>query len=122
MVPFVLLSWCLKAWIPWLPEGTPSVVVAGGMLLVVAIRDRPLRAYHLAAPAAVAIGFAASAPFGGPIPPNLTLSAIFVVLGSSMVPIGLLDHFLLVKLMNEAASAGERVIRITKPRQRPYPA
>ena len=51
---------------------------------------------------AVAVGFIASAPVGGLLAPNMTLGVMFLLLGTSMVPIGVLDHLLLVKLMKEA--------------------
>ena len=35
----------------------------------------------------------------------MTLGVMFLLLGASMVPIGLLDHLLLVKLMKEAREA-----------------
>ena len=81
--------------------GAPTLSFVGLVSLWVAIRDWPWRAYYLGATAAVAIGFAASAPVGGLLAPDMTLGVMFILLGVSMVPIGLLDHLLLVKLMKE---------------------
>jgi len=99
---YMVVSWSLNVGIPAIPAGGPTVGTVGLVSLWVAIRDWPWRAYYLGATAAVAIGFTASAPVGGLLPPNLTLGVMFVLLGSSMVPIGLLDHLLLVKLVKDA--------------------
>ena len=68
----------------------------------VALRDWPWRAYYLAAPVAVATAFTFTASGGGVIEPSLTLAVLFLTIGASFVPIGILDHMLLVKLMKEA--------------------
>ena len=99
---YMVVAWSLNVGIPAIPAGGPTLGIVGLASLWVAIRDWPWRAYYLGATAAVAVGFAASAPVGGLLPPNLTIGVMFVLLGASMVPIGLLDHFLLVRLMNEA--------------------
>jgi hypothetical protein len=99
---YMVVGWSLNAGIPAIPAGGPTIWTVGLASLWVAIRDWPWRAYYLGAAAAVAIGFAASAPVGGLLAPNMTLSVMFLLLGASMVPIGLLDHHLLVTLMKDA--------------------
>ena len=98
---YMVVAWSLNQGIPAIPAGGPTVLIAGLLSLWVAIRDWPWRAYYLGATAAVTIGFIASAPVGGLLAPNMTLGVMFFLLGASMVPIGLLDHLLLVKLMKE---------------------
>jgi hypothetical protein len=81
------------------PISTPATIALASIWL--AIRDWPWRAHYLGAAAAVAIGFIASAPVTGVLEPGMTLAMIFLLLGASMVPIGLLDHLLLVRLVRE---------------------
>lgn len=99
---YLAIAWSMNAAIPEIPAGTPTTATVALLSVWVAIRDWPWRAYYLLATAAVAIGLAASAPVGGLLPPNMTLGVMFLLLGASMVPIGLLDHLLLVKLMKQA--------------------
>ena len=102
LIGYFCVAWSLNAAIPEIPAGGPTVLIVGLFSLWVAFRDWPWRAYYLIATVAVASGLAASAPIGGLLAPNMTLGVMFPVLGSSMVAIGLLDHFLLVKLMKDA--------------------
>jgi len=111
---YIVVSSSLNTWIPSIPAGTPTMAIVALASLWVAIRDWPWRGYYLGATAAVVIGFTVSAPVGGLLAPNMTLGTMFLLLGTSMVPIGLLDHLLLVKLMKEArapeaASAASRI-------------
>jgi hypothetical protein len=85
-----------------IPAGAPTLWTVGLASVWLAVRDWPWRAYYLLAAGAVALGFIASAPITGALPPNLTIGVIMLLLGASMVAIGLLDHALLVKLMKEA--------------------
>ena len=98
---FVVAS-LLNAWIPSIPAGGPTAATVVILSVWVAIRDWPWRAYYLAAPVAVAMAFTFTASGGGAINPDLTLSVMFLTLGASLVPIGVLDHMLLVKMMKEA--------------------
>jgi hypothetical protein len=98
---FVVAS-LLHASIPSIPAGGPTVATVVVVSVWVAIRDWPWRAYYLAAPVAVAIAFTFTASGGGIINPSLTLAVLFVTIGASFLPIGMLDHMLLVKLMKEA--------------------
>jgi hypothetical protein len=102
LLPYLLVGVSLNARYPEIPSGTPTLVTVGLASIVVAIRDWPWRSYYLGVTAAVAIGFKLSASGGGALPPNLTIGILFVLLGASMVPVGVLDHLLLVKLMKEA--------------------
>ena len=98
---FVVAS-LLHASIPSIPAGAPTAAIVVVASVWVAIRDWPWRAYYLAAPVAVAIAFSFTASGGGVLNPYLTLAVLFLAIGACFVPIGMLDHILLVKLMNEA--------------------
>jgi hypothetical protein len=56
----------------------------------------------------VGIAFSFTASGGGVLSPHLTLAVLFLTIGGAFVPIGILDHMLLVKLMNEARISGSR--------------
>jgi hypothetical protein len=99
---YSLVGTVLNAWIEGIPTGTPTLAIVAFCSVWLAIRDWPWRAYYLAPTVAVAIGFAASAPISGILAPNMTLPTIFILLGVSMVPVGILDHLLLVRLVKEA--------------------
>lgn len=86
---------------PQIPEGALALVAMALGSIWLAIRDWPWRAYYLLATAAVAIGFIASPPVTDILEPSTTLGVRFLLLGASMVPIGLLDHLLLVRLIKE---------------------
>jgi hypothetical protein len=105
MVIYFTVAFCLNAWIPEIPSGAPTVSIVALASLWVTIRDWPWRAYYLAATASVAGGFIVSASGVGLLGPGSTLATIFVLLGTSMVAIGVLDHLLLVKLVKEAREA-----------------
>jgi hypothetical protein len=100
-VYFVVAS-LLNSSIPSIPAGAPTVATVVVVSAWVAIRDWPWRAYYLAAPLAVAMAFTFTASGGGVLDPHLTLAVLFLAIGASFVPIGMLDHMLLVKLMREA--------------------
>lgn len=95
----------LNIWFPAIPSGAPTAFTVALLSLWVAIRDWPWRAYYLGATVAVALALGLSALVGGVLDPRLTLAAMFFAVGTSMVPIGLLDHRLLVKLIEEAREA-----------------
>jgi len=99
---YMVVAWTLNARFPEIPAGGPTLGTVAVASIWLAIRDWPWRAYYLLATAAVSIGFIASAPISGALAPNMTVGVLFLLLGASMVPIGLLDHLLLVKLMKEA--------------------
>jgi hypothetical protein len=99
---YLVIAWSMNAWIPEIPAGGPTTATVALLSGWVAIRDWPWRASYLLATAAVALGLAASAPVGGLLAPNMTLGVMFLLIGASMVPIGVLDHLLLVKLMKQA--------------------
>ena len=99
---YMVVGWTLNTQFPEIPAGGPTLLTVGLASIWLAVRDWPRRAYYLLATAAVAIGFVASAPITGVLAPNMTIAVIMLLLGTSMVAIGLLDHLLLVKLMKEA--------------------
>ena len=110
---FVVAS-LLHASIPSIPAGAPTLGIVVLASVWVAIRDWPWRAYYLAAPVAVGIAFRFTASGGGVIDPQLTLAVLFLTIGASFVPIGMLDHMLLVKLMKEAR-APEPATAVNRP-------
>ena len=103
-VYFVIASW-LNAAIPSIPAGGPTVATVVIVSVWVAIRDWPWRAYYLIAPVAVATAFSVTASGGGVIDASLTLAVLFLSVGTAFVPIGMLDHMLLVRLMKEARAS-----------------
>jgi hypothetical protein len=98
---YLMVGWVLNATIPSIPAGGPTVATVVVLSAWVAIRDWPWRAYYLAAPLAVAAVFTLTASGGGAINPQLTLALLFLTIGASFVPIGILDHMLLVRLLKE---------------------
>ena len=102
MIPVFWFMVFLNARFPSIPAGAPTLVVVGVASALVAIRDWPWRAYYLLATAAVTLAFAASASGAGVLGPGRTVGAMFIAVGVSMVAIGLLDHFMLVRLVKEA--------------------
>ena len=102
---YFVISMLLNSRFPAIPSGAPTAFFVALLSLWVAIRDWPWRAYYLGATLAVAIALGLSAAVGGVLDPSLTLAAMFFAVGTSMVPIGLLDHRLLVKLVEEAREA-----------------
>ena len=87
---------------PAIPAGAPTAAIVGLASLYVAIRDWPCRAYYVGATVAVAIPLIAPAFGTGSVDPGVRLATTFFLMGLSFVPIGLLDHRLLVRLMQEA--------------------
>jgi hypothetical protein len=99
---FIVVAILLNALFPAIPAGAPTAATVAIAAVWVAFRDWPWRAYYLVVPVAVAIAFNFTASGGGIIDPQQTLAVLFLTVGASFVPIGTLDHMLLVKLMNEA--------------------
>jgi hypothetical protein len=98
---YMAVAWTLNTMIPAIPSGAPTVAIVAVGSVLVALRDWPWRAYYLGAPVAVGATFAATASGFGLLPPGVTLASLFIAVGASMVAIGLLDHRLLMKLMQE---------------------
>jgi hypothetical protein len=97
-----VIGWSLNTLIPSIPAGTPTLWTVALFSLWVTIRDWPWRAYYLGMTLAVAGTFTASASgVGWIVNPGLTVPALFVTTGVSMVVVGVLDHLLLVKLMKD---------------------
>lgn len=105
MVPVFLFMGYLNARVPSIPAGAPTLAVVAVASAWIATRDWPWRAYYLGATAAVMLTFAASASGAGALGPGKTLAAMFLAVGVSMVPIGLLDHFMLVRLVKESRAS-----------------
>jgi hypothetical protein len=104
---YFAVAWTLNFRFPEIPAGVPTAATVAFASIWLAIRDWPWRAHYLFAAAAVAIGFTASAPVTGVLEPGMTLAMVFLLLGASMVPIGLLDHLLLVRLVKEVREPQE---------------
>jgi hypothetical protein len=99
---YFFVAAALNAWIPGIPAGAPTVATVAVLSVWVVVRDWPWRVYYLLPTVAVAIGLTVSASGAGLLAPGRTLGTIFLLLGASFVPIGVLDHLLLVKLLNQA--------------------
>jgi len=98
----------------WLEPLRTSAAIVGAYSLWVAVRDWPWRAYYLGPAAAVAIAFTAHVLGGRTTDPGVLLATTFFLMGMSFVPVGVLDHRLLVQLMAEvrqpeAAGAAGRI-------------
>jgi phosphotransferase system glucose/maltose/N-acetylglucosamine-specific IIC component len=85
---------------PEIPAGAPTAVFVPVIAVLFAIRDWPWRAHYLGVAAVVVIAFAAT--FLNVGDSGTTLAATLFAVGVSLVPAGLLDHRLLVRLMQEA--------------------
>jgi hypothetical protein len=120
LIGYFCVAWWLNAAIPEIPAGGPTGLTVGLFSLWVAFRDWPWRGYYLIPALGVAGGLAASAPVGGLLAPNMTLGVMFLLLGASMLVIGLLDHLLLVKLMKEARES-QRLAASALSGERPRP-
>jgi hypothetical protein len=116
---YFVIALFLNSRFPAIPSGAPTAFTVALLSLWVAIRDWPWRAYYLGATIAVAIALGLSAAVSGVLDPRLTLAAMFFAVGSSMVPIGLLDHRLLVKLVEEARAATAPSDPVASPRLGP---
>ncbi|HXT69875.1 MAG TPA: hypothetical protein VN700_08970 [Vicinamibacterales bacterium] len=95
-------GWILNTTFPAIPSGAPTVATVALVSLWVAVRDWPWRGYYVGAPVAVALTFASTASAGGTLDPGKTLAFLFLATGVSLVPIGVLDHLLLVRLLKES--------------------
>ena len=81
------------------------VMIAGSFALHIAIRDWPLRRHHLLAVVAAAVGICIQ--FTSPMSSREVAEALGVVIcGAAYVPVGLLDHHLLVAVMRVPGRAG----------------
>jgi hypothetical protein len=87
---------------PEIPAGGPTLGIVVLMSLVVAIRDWPWRVHYLGMAAAVAGAFALNVVGVDVIDRGMTLSTTVLVTGLSMIGVGLIDHLMLVRLMNDA--------------------
>jgi len=90
-----------------------SILVVGVFSLWIAIRDWPLRRYYLGATAAAAVAVAASLADGADA--NVTFAMSFLAIGVAFVPIGFLDHRLLVTLIRESRDAAAAAAEVHSP-------
>jgi hypothetical protein len=109
---YVAIGVFLNRQFPEIPSGAPTMATVALASLLVAIRDWPWRAHYLGVAAAVTVAFCANMFGAGVIDPGMTLTTVFFATGLSFIPAGLLDHRLLLKLMEEvrqpeAATAGD---------------
>jgi hypothetical protein len=91
------------------------VYIVGAYSLWIAIRDWPLRGYYLGATAAVAIGGIARMATAGVADPDFTRAMSFLLVGVAFVPIGFLDHHLLVTLIRESREAASAAAEVHSP-------
>ena len=105
VIPVWVFMAFLNARFPSIPAGAPTLFVVAVASAWIAIRDWPWRGYYFVATATVALTFAASASGAGVLSSGGTLGPMFLAVGVSMVPIGLSDHFLLVRLVKEARAS-----------------
>jgi hypothetical protein len=87
---------------PEIPAGGPTVFTFIGASVFIAIRDWPWRLYYLGAAASVAIAFGANVFGVDVIDRGMTMTVAFLACGFSMIVAGVLDHWLLVRLMASA--------------------
>jgi hypothetical protein len=87
---------------PAIPAGGPTLGIVVMVSLVVAIRDWRWRAHYLGMAAAVATAFTLNVAGVDVIDRGMTLSITLLVTGLSMIGVGLIDHLLLVRLVNDA--------------------
>jgi hypothetical protein len=106
LLPFQLLLLMFTIYLnrrfPEIPAGAPTTAFFSTIAVLVAIRDWPWRAYYLGVPVAVASAWSANAFGDGPFDAGMTLAVTFLVTGLSLIAVGLLDHWLLVRLTQEA--------------------
>lgn len=88
-----------------IPAGGPTMATVVVMSILVAIRDWPWRAHYLGVAVVVAAAFGMTVLGTAVVNPGLTLSVTLLATGLALVPVGLLDHWLLVRLMKEAREA-----------------
>ena len=100
LIVYFMIGMWLNARFPEIPAGAPTAATVALLSLWVTARDWPWRAYYASATVAVAIAFAAGA--SGAIDPGARVAVTFLLTGVSMMAIGLLDHRLLVTLVEEA--------------------
>ena len=86
---------------PEIPAGGPTLQVVVLFSLLVAIRDWPWRAHYLGVAVVVATAFCVNVFGVDVIDRGMTLAMTLLATGVAMVPAGLLDHRLLMKLMKE---------------------
>lgn len=109
LVPIQLIVFTFTMYLnrrfPEIPAGAPTTAFVAVIAVLVAIRDWPWRAYYLGAPVAVASAWSATAFGDGPFDAGVTLVVTLLVTGFSLIAVGLLDHWLLVRLTQEARAA-----------------
>ena len=105
VIAFVLIYFAVGVYLdrrfPEIPAGAPTAATVMLASVWVAIRDWRWRAHYLCAPVAVITTFGANVFGAEVVDPGMTLATTLLAMGLSFVPIGLLDHRLLVKLLHE---------------------
>ena len=99
---YLLIATYLNRRFPEIPAGAPTAAVVVLASLFVAIRDWPWRAHYVAVAVAVSTALGSNVIGVDVIDRGMALSMTFFVAGVSMIPAGLLDHRLLMKLIREA--------------------
>ncbi len=104
----------ISAFMAWL-------VVPAFFSLRAVIRDWPDRWYHIVGLAMTVVSTLLAVTPAATMAPNTAVAAAFVLFGATYVPIGFLDHRLLVSLLHgaeaEAAADSESEIEAERPRR-----
>jgi hypothetical protein len=112
LLGFLAVAMYLNNRFPAIPAGGPTMATAVAISLALAIRDWPWRAHYLGVAAVVGMAFTFTVVGAEVINPGLTLGVTLLATGLALVPVGLLDHWLLVRLMADAREAhGARASR-----------
>lgn len=104
VVTFMAVAVYLNDRFPEIPAGGPTMATAVALAVGLAIRDWPWRAHYLGVAVVVAGAFASMVIRPGIVDPGLTLGVTLLATGLSLVPAGLLDHWLLARLLADASS------------------
>jgi hypothetical protein len=99
---YLLVATFLNWQFPEIPAGAPTAGTVVLMSLFVAIRDWPWRAHYAVVAAVVATAFSMNVIGVDVIDRGMTLTMTFFVTGLAFIPAGLLDHRLLMKLIEES--------------------
>ena len=96
-----LIAVYLNRRFPEIPAGAPTAATVVLASLFVAIRDWPWRVHYVGVAVAVATALGSNVIGVDAIDRGMALTMTFFVTGVSMIPAGLLDHRLLMKLIRE---------------------
>ena len=102
LTAYMLVATYLNRRFPEIPAGAPTAGTVVLMSFFVAVRDWPWRTHYAAVAAAVAAAFSMNVIGVDVIDRGMTLTTTFFVTGLAFIRAGLLDHRLLMKLIEES--------------------